>query len=1417
MKHLWHCHYVWIRLTFMALMLSACGSMNGCSGCEQTEGIFPAKARLYHAAQIRISAGGFEFLESNLAQVLETALPDGLSVCIPRGEISEIELAYCVRQDCGTADAPEPGCGLNIALGDVSIAPESPSTVRALVAFDALSTTIPVQSTLPILDALGQCDLNLNADGFFIEIPLTLTTPEPDRFLQFEFQDTIKPDLNNIEITAGGENGVAGVICSFGQDLADDAEEWLSSITSGGTDLLREIVIDALEDVLVDDLVTAQTRDLVDTGTCRTCDEMRACPPGSGGVCMDGQCRLPSGDCVRIPLGVEGQFDLGTLLGGITPGLKASIDYLASLGGYAEAENGGLSLGLVSGALSFRNRCVPKVAVPPLAAPARSEVLRGNTTASGEDFHLALGLTKEMTAHFVWAFFNSGAACVQITSETVEQLSAATLAIVLPSLTELARNPDAAVAITVSPQGPPEVIFGENKFEMDDSGTNRLVDPALRIKLPNLWLDLHVFMDDRWVRILSIHVDLDVPIGLEFAPDNSIIPIIGDLSDGIMNVRTDNGDILLDDPEVVATLLPTLAAGLLGDMAGGLIDPITLPEFFGLRLDLSQGAVTSIENGALLALFARFSRAVPIDDDVADVDAEEAAETDAGEYQIRLPATEMFSLPRTDTWKQIEILVDVDASLPSGRDQPLEVSWQVNDGTWSPFQPVGQIKVSHPDFVLQGRHHLAFRARQSGKYRTLDLTPARLEVMIDSVAPTVELLRDGRNRLRAMPSDRLTPTDEIRLDVKSRDGRWTPLGHGIQTISNEDVIAVRATDEAGNQQVYAVSSNQHHLIGRRPAAERAEMAGSGCGCDLQDARPESIGWLSLLLMFYGWRRRWSVRSIAMCLGLCLVVCVVCDDDSNAGRDGEGADAGMGRCAAATDCPSTNYACVDGQCRLVTCQSAASDCDGLSCPDGEATCNDRGVCECISFCASGCSADTYCCLSTESCEPEPDACINLRCSDDERPLRALVAEGDPNVCGDEIFRCECEPLPSVPVGDVGRFSDLVVQDGIAFVSAYADTHGDLVFGRYDVPQRLFTWEWVDGLPDDEVPTGRPSGPRRGIEGAGPNVGQYTALAIAADGTKHIAYYDVDNQALKYALGVPTADKHQWTPMTVDADGDAGRWPSITLDTEGRPSIAYMVANAVGTSQLRFRQATKATPAVPGDWGEALLVHQVPYDSEIDTSKTYPETTGLFTSQARDASGDPLIAWYDRTTGRMYSSRLTGAGFTEPELQAGWGHPVAVRDGDMGANVDVAFDADGNVHFCFQDGLTDSLRYLAPALDRDEWVDDGVRLDVGGRDYAVHVVGEDCNMLFDLGGRPLIVYQDSTDHSLVLRRRNAEGTPELFPWSRRINISGDSDVDTAAFGFFVSAVVQDDQIWMTQYVYRHTEDTPYQVLELVIVQL
>ena len=168
------------------------------------------------------------------------------------------------------------------------------------------------------------------------------------------------------------------------------------------------------------------------------------------------------------PLGIDGESDIGALLSSVTPGLQAVLQYLIAAGGYVEVENAGISIGMIGGAISERNRCVPRVLQPEIIDPIPSDLLRGNLDLEERDYHLGVGITKAIAEHFSWAIFNAGTLCVELTNDTVEQLNAGILSIVLPSLAELAGNPEAPVAITLAPQQVPEITFGANVFEVNE-------------------------------------------------------------------------------------------------------------------------------------------------------------------------------------------------------------------------------------------------------------------------------------------------------------------------------------------------------------------------------------------------------------------------------------------------------------------------------------------------------------------------------------------------------------------------------------------------------------------------------------------------------------------------------------------------------------------------------------------------------------------------------------------------------------------------------------------------------------------------------------------------------------------------------------------------------------------------------------
>ena len=103
-----------------------------------------------------------------------------------------------------------------------------------------------------------------------------------------------------------------------------------------------------------------------------------------------------------------------------------------------------------------------------------------------------------------------------------------------------------------------------------------------------------------------------------------------------------------------------------------------------------------------------------------------------------------------------------------------------------------------------------------------------------------------------------------------------------------------------------------------------------------------------------------------------------------------------------------------------------------------------------------------------------------------------------------------------IGRVGPYSDVAVgSDGAIWVSAYAQSYGDLVVTRAE-PGRIpdESWEWVDGVPDGPVVV-EDSKYRNGIAEKGEDVGMYTSIAVGADGGPMVTYFDRDKASLKFA--------------------------------------------------------------------------------------------------------------------------------------------------------------------------------------------------------------------------------------------------------------------------------------------------------------
>lgn len=461
--------------------------------------------------------------------------------------------------------------------------------------------------------------------------------------------------------------------------------------------------------------------------------------------------------------------------------------------------------------------------------------------------------------------------------------------------------------------------------------------------------------------------------------------------------------------------------------------------------------------------------------------------------------------------------------------------------------------------------------------------------------------------------------------------------------------------------------------------------------------------------------------------------------------------------------------------------------------------------------------------SNSCETAPAPCSSLAetldCPAGFEPGVITRGEVNPQLCQLEGETCECVESIPLEVDAIGRFSDLAYDQArdITWVSAYVDDFGDLVIGRVG-EQSEVTWSWVDGVPDDAPAVAGPSGPRGGVEAEGEDVGQYTSLAVDAMGNLHVAYLDVSEQRLKYAHGAVDGTAIRWNIIALD-DGapveggeramgaGAGWWTDITIDALGHPAIIYraqMPADEEAVvSEVRLINADNTAPTSLSAWGQPQVLHQVTPPSSL-MSLGYPEGTGLFNSLVSTSEG-LRAAWYDRSAGDLYYAESTGGQWTR-EVVAGWSHPTL--RGDFGASAHLAVDAAGAGHFCYQDGGTDSLRYLSPELELDEWVDDGVRLGVDGREHALHVVGDDCRVSFDERGRVMITYQDATGHELLVARRDAAGG-----WLRVTVRSPSMGEGRASSGFYARGLSTDDDLILSHYIYDHQVEPPRQRLEVL----
>jgi len=84
--------------------------------------------------------------------------------------------------------------------------------------------------------------------------------------------------------------------------------------------------------------------------------------------------------------------------------------------------------------------------------------------------------------------------------------------------------------------------------------------------------------------------------------------------------------------------------------------------------------------------------------------------------------------------------------------------------------------------------------------------------------------------------------------------------------------------------------------------------------------------------------------------------------------------------------------------------------------------------------------------------------------------------------------------------------------------------------------------------------------------------YLSIATDSQDKEHIAYYDWNNQNLKYA----TNKSGTWETLTIDSQNDVGRYPSIAIDSDDYMHISYYYFESGDNAHGELRYATNRPP-------------------------------------------------------------------------------------------------------------------------------------------------------------------------------------------------------------------------------------------------
>ncbi|MFH1812389.1 MAG: hypothetical protein ABIJ09_26880 [Pseudomonadota bacterium] len=889
-----------LGLLTLALGLGACGATD-CGGClAPLDQPFPESRKFNGAAQVRLTPSGVAFLESNLPAIIQSfasfpcdssspdylPCPSGMSCidgshCEQNGVVqpvlgfkvpSSVTDSGCWKKVAICENPSSDQCRAYVHLLSVALAPTAPATIDVTVQTEAYSTWLPLVleddcswgRPWCCLSPAPDCDVQILRKQRAMAMDLNMRTDNPLQRLELEFGD---PDIpfseSDLEIKSSGGIG-----------------SWLGC---GAAELLMPLLFPLFEDSLRDQLNSSLTGAMTDAMV-ESCDPPAQCTAAVATTCDgDKRCHFASGGrYVPTLMGVEGGMDLAGMLGAFAGQATEAVGVSIAAGGYAEVVAEGIELGMRGGTDVQASLCVPPMDTP-LPVPPRLNF--GNSvphpeTGADTPFMVGIAVADRMLDQVARGAVQSGAFCQRIDSGLSSYINTGALGLLASSLGNITRGGAKPALIEILPRAPIVADIGLGTTAVDPSDPNRTIldKPLLTLHAHDLDLDLYGLVDDRYLRFMTMRANLRIGIGLDDDGQGNMLVLVSGVEDWIQDVQVLNSELLTDPPEDIEAAVPALIGAMLGQFAPDLTQTIALPDLAGFalegltlrgvqqRLDGSTPVVDALGN-PVFEFMGIFSN-LRFDPAQVGSPLRYSVDTVVGVRRFEQPAAEAFHVSSPQGVQGPLLELDVSARDHDGDD--LEFSHRVDGGFWRPFHRGQVLHVTDPLLQLMGRHRIEVRGRRVGAPSTLDLSPAVLEVIVDPVAPTLQVSLDRAGRLlQVVAHDGVTPDEDLRLQVRV-DGTRVHSQTGLDPIRLDGAppsthhIEVEVLDEAGNVAHWsqgAIPPRWPTAKGNRPLAEPGAALDPAAaeGCDCTASRPASGLWL-LILLVGTWHRSRRFRA-----------------------------------------------------------------------------------------------------------------------------------------------------------------------------------------------------------------------------------------------------------------------------------------------------------------------------------------------------------------------------------------------------------------------------------------------------------------------------------------------------------------------------------------------------------------------------